>query len=88
MAETVHVELAGVRTCGRLVEYLGAQGLKSRLVETNEHCELEVEYTVDTDERLRNDVRHALRGWVADRDGSLVLAEVGDGRFLLRPAGE
>ena len=88
MAQSVHVELAGARTCGELIEYLGARGLTGRLVESNDRCELEVELAVDADERLRSDVRQALRGWVAERDGSLVLAEVGGGGFLLRPPGE
>ena len=88
MAETVHLELTGPRTCGQLIEYLGACGLTGRLVETNEHCELEVECTDDPDEPLREEVRQALRSWVAERDGSLIAAEVGKGQFVLRTPAE
>ena len=88
MADTVHLELTGPRACGELIEYLGARGLVGSLVETNDRCELEVEYADDPGERLCAEVRRALRSWVAERDGSLIVAEFGRGQFVLRSPAE
>ena len=88
MAETIHVELPARRDGEALVEYMRARGLAGTMIQADGSCALEVGYDVEREEQLRSDVRDALRDWVAERDSSLVLAEVGAGRFLLRPPGE
>jgi hypothetical protein len=88
MAETVHLEFAGPFASGDLIEYLAARGLTARTAGTGDCCELEVDFATSADERLRSAIRQALRGWIADRDGSQVVAEVGADRFVLRPPGE
>jgi hypothetical protein len=88
MTRTIRIEIAGPRVCGELLHFLGARGLAGRLVETNDRCALEVGYVADPEERLRNDVRDALRDWLAERDTPLVLSEVGEDAYVLRPPGE
>lgn len=88
MNGTIHVELTGPRTCSPLIEYLGSRGLAGRLVETDDHCELEVGYAVEPEERLRGEVWGALRDWLAETESPLVLAETPDDGYVLRPAGE
>ena len=88
MTPMIHVELAGTRNCEELIDYLGARGLAGKLVETNNHCELEVGYAADVQQRLHDEVWDALRSWVAERGSPLVLAAVDDDAYVLRPQGE
>lgn len=88
MADTIHVELPARRDGEDLVGYMSARGLAGTVIEADGACELEVDFRVEREEQLRNEVREALRDWVAERNGSLVLAEVEVGRFMLRPPGE
>ena len=88
MTSTVHVELAGPRACSDLIAFLGSRGLTAAVVETNEHCELEIAYAVEPEARLSRDVGEALRTWMAEHESPLVLAEAGEDSYLLRPAAE
>lgn len=88
MVETIHVQLLGPRDGDDLVEYMSSRGLVGTVTEARESSEIEVGYSLAREERLRHDLRKVLRDWVAERAGALVLSEVEDGRFVLRPPAE
>jgi hypothetical protein len=88
MAGTVHVTLAGPAVSSELVSAFSARGLAVAVSEGRECSELEVSYAADPDERLRSDVKCALRDWLAEAHTPLVLSEAGDRDYVLRPAGE
>jgi hypothetical protein len=88
MAGTVHVTLAGPAVSSELVSVFSARGLAVTVAEEGGCSELEVCYAADPDERLRSDVKGALRDWLAGAHTALVLSESGDRDYVLRPAGE
>ena len=82
----IHVDLESVRAADELADYLCSHGLIARVVEREDHCELEVADAVDPDERLRGSRTHSARGFrprvflvpVARSEHSYVLRFPGD----------
>ena len=85
MSATIHVDLASPCVGEELAEYLCTHGLAATVLETNDHCELEVSDAVDPDVRLHQTFEDALRGWLADRNVPLVPIESPHDRYVLRP---
>ena len=87
-SDSISVELTGPRECSDLVEFLESRGLTASLRETNDHCELEIGLAPSLDVLLRTVVHQALIAWLSERESPLVLAEMGDGTYVLRPASD
>ena len=85
----LHVELPGSREAESLVHFLGDHGLAASLAgDRDDHCEIEVQYSVDPDLRLRQDFESALALWLATQDEPLVPAVRREHKYVLRPPGD
>jgi hypothetical protein len=88
MAETIRLELARDVDGEDLRERLAQHGLRTRLLDEDGACELEVSYAREESERLADDLAAALEEWVSERGLPLVPAPVDDGAYALRPPGD
>ena len=84
----LHVELASSCDGAELVEFLATRGLAGSVLSSNDHCELEIRYAVDPDERLRVDFEAALRSWLAEHRPPLVPTASRERGYVLRPPGD
>ena len=84
----LHVELPCAREAESLVEFLGEHGLAASLASSDDHCEIEVQYAVDPDVRLRQDFESALALWLATNEEPLVPTAGREREYVLRPPGD
>lgn len=88
MSNTIHVDLESVRAADELAEYLCSHGLVARVVEGEDHCELEVADAVDPDERFRQTFEDALRAWLSTACLPLVPCARSEHSYVLRFPGD
>jgi hypothetical protein len=85
MSCLVRIEFPSSPDGEELLAFLRERGLDGRVV--NEIA-LDVGYAQEESERLRSDIRAALRTWLAEHGSPLVPEDVGTNRCVLRPQGE
>ena len=84
----LHVELPCSREAESLVHFLSDHGLAASLAGRDDHCEIEVQYAVDPDVRLRQDFESTLSLWLATLEEPLVPAVGREREYVLRPPGD
>jgi hypothetical protein len=84
----IYVDLESVRAADELADYLCSHGLIARVVEREDHCELEVADAVDPDERLRQRFEDALRAWLSTACLPLVPVARSGHSYVLRFPGD
>jgi hypothetical protein len=84
----IHVDLESVRAADELADYLCSHGLIARVVEGEDHCELEVTDATDPDERLRQTFEDALRAWLSTAGLPLVPVARSPHSYVLRFPGD
>jgi hypothetical protein len=87
MATSIHVEASRPADAADLADFLEARGLSVEVAPSDDHWEIDVEYALNEEDRLRADVWDALRSWLAERESPLVPVAT-DERYVLRPPGE
>ena len=88
MACSMRVEVSGLRNEAEFLAYLRGCGLAATVLERNGGTAVEVGYEQEEEERLRDDVWAALRGWLAEDGLPLVPSAPDAGRYVLRPPGD
>jgi hypothetical protein len=88
MHDGIHVDLECPRDAAAFVEFLAARGLTASITSVNDHCELEIRYTVDPEARLRQEFEAALASWVEQQERPLVPAFTREHDYVLRPPGD
>jgi hypothetical protein len=82
------VEIPCSRDAAGLARFLTAHGLESRVKSTEDHCELEVGYAVEPEQRLRQEFEAALASWLATIERPLVPTADRERGYVLRPPGD
>lgn len=88
MTRPIHVELDETPDCDELIGFLTRRGLACRQVAADEGCGIEVDYALDSHERLHREVSDALRSWLSGHERPLIVMPVGEDAFVLRPPGD
>jgi hypothetical protein len=88
MTFTIHVELESPGETQDLIEFLATRGLTATTTDCGDHCELEIGYLVDPEERLRQEFDAALTSWLETRGRPLVPVADAEHHYVLRPPGD